>query len=169
MAQRTKTAFESLYGTSGSLFPTNTTGDISAADIRAFGDDQADSFLFLDTAYDTIQFIIDGGGSAITTGVKGDIEIPFSCTVLGWSIVADASGSIVVDIWKDTYANFPPTVADTITGTEKPTLSAATKNQDLTLTSFTTALTRGDWLRYNVDSAATVTRVTVSLRVQRTS
>lgn len=168
MAARTKTAYEALYGTSGTLFPDNTTGEISEADVRAFGDDTADSMLFLDTAYDTIQFIIDGGGVAITTGEKGDIEIPFACTIEGWTVLADQSGSIVVDIWKDTYANYPPTVADTITGTEKPTLSGAIKNQDLTLSSWTTSCERGSTLRYNVDSVATVTRVTVILRVKKT-
>jgi hypothetical protein len=44
MAVRTTTQFKSLYGTSGSLFPDNTTGAISEADIRAFGEDIADSF-----------------------------------------------------------------------------------------------------------------------------
>lgn len=169
MAQLSKASFETTYQNSSGTFADNTTRLISEGDLRQFADDIADSALFLDDAYDTIQFIIDGGGSAITTGVKGDIMIPFNCTVLGWDIVADTSGSIVVDVWKDTYANFPPTVADTITGTEKPTLSSATKNQDTALSSWTTTLTRNDWLRFNVDSAATVTRVTVAIRVKRTA
>ena len=115
-----------------------------------------------------IIFIIDGGGAAITTGVKGDIEIPFACTVNSWTILADQSGSIVVDVWKDTYANFPPTVADTIAGSEKPTLTAAAKNQDASLSTWTTSITAGDILRFNVDSAATVTRVTIAIKVTRT-
>lgn len=117
---------------------------------------------------DTIQFIIDGGGIAITTGIKGDIQVPFICTVSGWTILGDQSGSIVVDIWKDTYANYPPDVSDTIAGSEKPTLSAATKNQDLSLTTWSTlSLAAGDILRFNVDSVSTVTRVTISLHVTR--
>ncbi|HLF05237.1 MAG TPA: hypothetical protein VI855_08485, partial [Dehalococcoidia bacterium] len=90
-----------------------------------------------------INFIIDGGGSAITTGQKGHVEIPFPMTITGWTILADQSGSIVVDVWKDTYANFPPTVADTIAGTEKPTLASVQKNQDLALGTWTTALAAG--------------------------
>jgi hypothetical protein len=43
MATRTKPQFEALYGTSGTEFADNTTGDISAGDIRAFGQDIADS------------------------------------------------------------------------------------------------------------------------------
>lgn len=46
MAQRTRAQYKALYGTSGTLFPDNTTGEISEADIRAFGEDGADSVLF---------------------------------------------------------------------------------------------------------------------------
>ena len=115
-----------------------------------------------------INFIIDGGGSAITTGEKGHLEIPFAMTITGWTILADQSGSIVVDVWKDTYANFPPTVADTIAGTELPTLASVQKNQDLTLTTWTTAVAAGDILAFNVDSITTVQRVTISLRGRKT-
>lgn len=45
MAQLGKTAFETLYGTSGTTFPDNTIGSIGADDVRAFGNDLADSFL----------------------------------------------------------------------------------------------------------------------------
>lgn len=115
----------------------------------------------------TITFIIDGGGSAITTNQKGHLEIPFACTITGWTLLADQSGSIVIDVWKDTYANFPPTVADTIAGSEKPTLAAAQKNQDLDLTTWTAAVAAGDILAFNVDSVATVTRVTLSIRATK--
>lgn len=112
----------------------------------------------------SIQFVIDGGGSAITTGLKGFMEVPFAMTITGWTILGDQSGSIVVDVWKDTYANYPPTVGDTIAGTEKPTLSTAIANQDLSLSTWTTAVSAGDILGFNVDSATTVTRVVVSIR-----
>jgi len=115
-----------------------------------------------------VTFVIDGGGSAISTGIKGDIEIPFACTIERVELLADQSGSIVIDIWKDTYANFPPLVADTITASAKPTLSAATKSEDATLTGWTTSVAAGDILRFNVDSASTVTRVTLTLRLKRT-
>lgn len=113
----------------------------------------------------SISLTLDGGGSVITTGVKADVRIPYSGTITGWEIVADTSGSIVIDVWKDTYANFPPTVADTIAGTEKPTLSAATKNQDTSLSTWTTTVTAGDYLRFNVDSVSTVTRVHLSIMI----
>ena len=116
----------------------------------------------------TITFIIDGGGSAITTGVKGFLEIPFACTITQATTLADQTGSIVIDIWKDTYANYPPTVADTITAAAKPTISTSNKAQDSTLTGWTTSITAGDILGFNVDSITTVTRVTISLKVTKT-
>lgn len=114
------------------------------------------------------ELTIDGGGAALTTGVKFDLEVPFGCTLVSYTLVADVSGSVVLDIWRGTYANFPPTVADSITATAKPTLSAATKAQDITLTGWTTTLSEGDLLRFNVDSVATITRLMLSLRYTRT-
>ena len=115
-----------------------------------------------------ISFVIDGGGSAITTGIKGDLEIPFGCTINRVTALADQSGSIVVDIWKDTYANYPPTDADSITASAPVTITTATKSQDSTLTSWTTSITAGDTLRFNVDSITTCTRVLISLKVTKT-
>ena len=116
----------------------------------------------------SLTFIIDGGGLAITTGQKGHLEIPFACTIKQVTMLADQSGSIVMDIWKDTYANFPPTDADSITASAPPTISSAQKSQDSTLTGWTKSISSGDTLAFNVDSCATITRVTISLKVEKT-
>ena len=115
-----------------------------------------------------ITFIMDGGGSEIATGIHGDIPIPFNCTIQEVTLLADQSGSIVIDIWKDTYANYPPVVGDSITAAAKPTITTAVKSQDGTLTGWTTTIVAGDTLRYNVDSIATIKRVTISLKITRT-
>lgn len=115
-----------------------------------------------------IEYAFDGGGAVLTTGIKGDIRIPFACTINSVTLLADQAGSIVVDIWKDTFANYPPTVADTITAAAKPTLTAAAKSEDTTLTGWTTAVAAGDTLRFNIDSITTCTRVTLILKVTRT-
>lgn len=114
-----------------------------------------------------VAFIIDGGGSAITTGIKGDLSLDFAATINQVTLLADQSGSIVIDIWKDTYANYPPTVADTITASAKPTITTATKSKDSTLTGWTTSVASGDTLRFNVDSITTCTRVVVVLKMTR--
>lgn len=116
----------------------------------------------------TITFIIDGGGAAITTGIKGDLEIPFACTINRVTMLADQSGSIVVDIWKQAYADFPPENANSITASAPPTITTDTDSQDSTLTDWTTAITAGDCLRFNVDSVTDIERVTISLKVTKT-
>jgi hypothetical protein len=90
--------------------------------------------------------------------------VPAAVTIASARLFADKTGSIKVDIWKDTYANFPPTNTDTITGANEPTIASGVKDQDVTLTSWTTTLSAGDVLRYNVDSCVTITRCLVSLR-----
>ena len=116
----------------------------------------------------SITFVIDGGGGVITTGQKGHLEIPFSGTIQRVTLAADQSGSIVVDIWKDTYANFPPTVADSICGSSKPTISSAQKSQDSTLSGWTKTTNAGDVLAFNVDSCSSITRVVISLKAVKT-
>jgi hypothetical protein len=116
-----------------------------------------------------VTVVIDGAGVAITTGVKGYLSIPVSGTLLKWRLLSiDATGpatagSIVIDIWKDTYTNYPPTLADTITAAAKPTLSAVNKNEDSTLTGWTRTFMAGDIFGFNVDSATTVTKVALVL------
>lgn len=115
-----------------------------------------------------IIWTIDGGGAAITTGQKGYIEIPFACTITAARSFADQSGSIVVDVWADAYANYPPTDADSITASAPITISATTKSQDTTLTGWDTAIAAGDILGFNVDSVSTITRLTIVLTVVKT-
>jgi len=116
----------------------------------------------------TINLILDGGGAVISTGIKGDLELPFNGVITQATLLADQSGSIVVNLWKQTYASYPPTVTQKITASAPPTITTALKSQDATLTGWTTAFSAGDILRVNVDSATTITRVTLSLTVHRT-
>lgn len=118
----------------------------------------------------TITWVIDGGGVAIATGAYDVVTVPFTCTIKKWRILSSdasiTSGSIVIDLWKDTYANFPPTVADTITAAAKPTVSAAIKAEDSTLTGWTIAITAGEIIRANVDSASGFTKVRLEVEVE---
>lgn len=112
-----------------------------------------------------IQFTIDGGGSTPGTGAKGQISIPSACTLTGWVITADQSGSAVVDVLRSTYAGFPGSLAS-IAGSAKPTLSSAQKNENLTLTGWgSTAISAGDIIQFNLNSVTTVTRINITINV----
>jgi len=76
MATLDKAAFEAKYGSSGTIFPDNTTGDISEGDMRDFGQDIADS-LYNRSVSGSLTFVIveigdwniyvTGGGSGSAT------------------------------------------------------------------------------------------------------
>jgi hypothetical protein len=122
--------------------------------------------------YRTINFLIDGGSSVITAGVKGFVVVDFDCQILQWTIQSDLQGSIVVDVWKKAYAaNTVPTVLNTIAGSAKPTLANSLANQNTSLSGNWSTLTisAGDVLAFNVEATpATVTKVTVALKVRMT-
>lgn len=111
-----------------------------------------------------IELVIDGGGSAITVSNKGWLYIPWNATITAWRVLADQVGSIVIDILRASSAF--PTVSIVGAG-NKPTLTAAQFNQTAPAGWTSTALLRDDWIAFNVTSAATVTKVTVALEVQR--
>jgi hypothetical protein len=116
------------------------------------------------------QVVIGDGISPITTGVKGDFEVPYNCEVVGWTIIESTGnpGTLVVDIWRDSYSSFPPTVSDSICGTEKPTTPGITRGKDDTLMTWYTRLYKGDILRYNVESTTGQPRqITVCLKCKR--
>ena len=119
-----------------------------------------------------IQFVIDGGGSAITTGEKGHVEVPFNCELETVSLFGDRSGIMFLSLWKDTYANFPPTSGDTITTSGVPIISgSAGKNQytGAALSGWIKTFTKGDVLTFGVYSNSSGNqRMTVSLTVGKT-
>lgn len=113
-----------------------------------------------------IPVVFDGLGSPLVTGIWGDVPVHFDGVILEWRLIAQQVGDLQVDIWKTDYAGFPPTVADAITGTDKPLLSAAQKNDDTLLTGWTTSIVVGDVLRFNIDSASVITKATLTLTIQ---
>jgi hypothetical protein len=106
-----------------------------------------------------------GSGTVIPTGTQVPVRIPWDATIVRVSALSLVSGSIVVDVWKDTLANYPPTNADSITASAPITISSDDNSEDATLTGWTTSLSRGDTLIFNVDSATTITQATIELEV----
>lgn len=105
----------------------------------------------------SITFNINGNGSAIGTGtvVGSDLYVPYACTITAATLVADASGSIVVDVWAQAFGSGVPTVSQSIVASDAPTLSSAQSSTDTTLTGWTTAVAEATWFRLHVNSATT--------------
>ncbi len=114
-----------------------------------------------------LEWTIDGGGVPIAAGYSGIVEVPFDCYITRATMLADVAGSIVIDVRKTSYANFPPDPADSIVASAPPTLAAQQASQDATLTGWTVLLRKGDLLAFYVVGLTTVTKVTLSMLLVR--
>lgn len=119
----------------------------------------------------TAMFVLDAGASDIALGVAGVIgPIDFRATVEAGSLLADASGDIVVDLWKGTLAEYIAgtiTNGDSITASAPLTISGALGSEDTVLTGWITDLPAGTVLVVNVDSCTGIHRVTGRLKIRR--
>ena len=107
-----------------------------------------------------------GGQAFLQMNWAGTIS---SVMVAGYDSDGKAvSGSVVVDVWKDVDANYPPTVADTITASAKPTISSGYKATDSTLTGWTKTFSAGDWFVFNIDSFTTIVKARIQIKYTRT-
>ncbi len=107
-------------------------------------------------------------GTPIVTGTSG-VGTPatanFSCTINKAQAIADASGSITVDVWK--AAGAIPGSGNKISSTHPVTLSSAQLNQNSALTSWTTSVSAGDVFWANVATVdGSLTSATVQLWCQ---
>ena len=121
------------------------------------------------TIQTAIEFVIDGGGSTIATGIKGDFRLPYTFTPTEWAIFADQNGAIQIDVWKDNYTNFPPVDADSVTASAPLAIPATTNKWASTaLTGWNTTWAEDDIIRINVDSVTNIQRCTVVIYGNRT-
>lgn len=104
---------------------------------------------------------IDGGGSAIDDTVTDPVfcaRIQQDSVITAWYLSCDQTGSIVLDVWKNTWNDTPLTNSDSIASTEKPTLSSDVSASDTSLTAMTTDWNSGDEVCIEIESASTVTK-----------
>jgi hypothetical protein len=121
------------------------------------------------TNIDTLSFTVDTGGAAtISSGLKSFVYLPYSGTILSWTILSNNSGSTEIDIYKTDYANYPPTSGDTIINSGYPNLNNNIKNQSSNLSGWnSTTFNEDEILGFYVVSAQTLTRVQLILKIQK--
>jgi len=116
----------------------------------------------------TLGITIDGGGEVITSGNKGYIRIPYTCTITAWTLLGNVSGNIKIDVWKDSFTNYPPTNTDSICNGHEPELSSATKAEDNDLSDWgSVSVTAGDVISFYVDSCSVIERAVLQLEVTK--
>jgi hypothetical protein len=115
----------------------------------------------------SIQYVFDGGDDQVDAGMTGNVVIPFACSIVSWTLVAEPLGDIVIDVWRSSYAGFPASVSDSITGGEKPSIVSGQKASSSSLGAWDVEIQDGDILTFHVDFASGVLRASVSLKVIR--
>jgi hypothetical protein len=106
------------------------------------------------------------GGAELTVGTKIYFEVLYDCEIVQWTLLADLSGDVQLDIGVGDYASYP--VVSSIVGGSPPAITGDDKNQDSTLSGWTTALTKGQILALEIVSIATITNLTLSVQARRT-
>jgi len=117
------------------------------------------------TTYKDITMVLDGGGSPITTGWKGTLEVPFACTLQGWTLLSiDLSGSIALDVQATSYSLFP--TSGSIVNGHYPVISSAYKSQDFNIAAegWSTSVAQNTLISFYVLSATTLQHATMALR-----
>jgi hypothetical protein len=118
---------------------------------------------------------IDGGGTVPTTGLKGLVQIPYACTITGWSIIADQSGAASVDIWA-LAGSAPPTTpsipvsANKISASAPVALSSAQSAAGGTtaISTWTKPISQWMTVAFNLSSITTCNRIAIELQVIKT-
>ena len=118
----------------------------------------------------TVTVIFDGGDSDIlVNSISYSGPIDYAGTITGWRIANTSNvpvdSSIEIEVWKDTSANYPPTVTDKISGTENPKLVTEKINSDTSLSSWTTDVSIEDCFAVKVLSNTNTKKVELNLTI----
>ena len=107
--------------------------------------------------------IIDGGGSAITTGVKGGFKCPITGHITAAEIESldGTSGAIDIAVWIEPYADGVPANAD-----EVDIFSIAASGTQSQETGLTIDVTAGDWISVNVDACTSIKLAALALTIE---
>ena len=117
-----------------------------------------------------ISYILNGGGSAISTGNAGWFQVPVASTLKQIVLIGDQTGSITLDFWKDVYANMLPVAADSICGAGSQASISSDVKAILTgaaLAGWTTSWSAGDIIAVHVSSCATTELSSILMKLER--
>jgi len=114
---------------------------------------------------------LDGGGLVLATGLAGYSTIVNGGTIQSCIMLADQTGSAVVDIWRCTYGQFDagsthPVAGDKITSSAPPTILSAVKSTNA-LTGWSLTVTNGDVIAWSVTACTNITKLDISVTTTR--
>jgi len=113
--------------------------------------------------------ILDGGGSTISTGTKGHVEMPFDFKLYSWALRSLETGSILLELRKSSYAGYPPGGSGVMhIGATGPFIGNDWKNQETGLSGWASPTgAAGDSIQVAVSSVSAITQVSLALRYNK--
>ena len=112
----------------------------------------------------TVNYVIDSGSLPMQVGDKGKLTIDVTGVIENIRVLADQTGDIVLDIGKASFADYPN--FNSITAAQRVQLSNSNKYFDDVLNNWTTTITAGDILRFDVISVNQIRRLLISLKLK---
>tara|TARA_B100000579_G_scaffold216797_1_gene177271 strand:- start:55 stop:729 length:675 start_codon:yes stop_codon:yes gene_type:complete len=112
----------------------------------------------------TVNYVIDSGSLPMQVGDKGKLTIDVGGVIENVRVLSDQTGDIVFDISKTTFANYP--AFNSITGAQRVQLINKDKYFDDVLNNWTTTITAGDILQFDVISVNNIRRLLISLKLK---
>jgi hypothetical protein len=155
---------------------TRTTGDLITASI--WNTDLVENIKVMDVV--GFDYVIDGGGAAITTGIKYRLRIPFPMSVSDVSVTGDQAGSADFDIlYKATWDSDVVTTSDSILASATSDGGTTDKMLQIVANSISsdtypsanwsnTTLAQGGAFGVRVHANATITAATIHVRGAKT-
>lgn len=113
----------------------------------------------------TIGASFDGGSAVLSVSKTADLWVPFQTTLREVVMLSKETGSVQVGIWATGYSSYPPTSANSITGTATPAISSTNKYKDTTLSTWTTTFASDTCFRFNINSVSSIVQVVVTLKI----
>ena len=112
----------------------------------------------------TVNYVIDSGSLPMQVGDKGKLTIDVTGVIENIRVLADQTGDIVLDIGKASFADYPN--FNSITAAQRVQLSNSNKYFDDVLNNWSTTITAGDILRFDVISVNNIRRLLISLKLK---
>ncbi len=116
----------------------------------------------------TLGVSFDGGSSVLTVDKTADLWVPFGFVINEVVLLSKETGSVEVGVWATSYANYPATVGNSITGSSTPAIASSNKYKDTTLSTWTTTFATDMTVRFNINSVSTIKQVVLTAKITKT-
>ncbi len=117
-----------------------------------------------------ITFTFDGATAVVPTNLTRYVTVPYNCTITGFYMLADTTGTTVIDVMRCTFTQFDagsthPVIADHITASLPPTITS-NKTNVTSVGTWSASLTNGNVLAFRTITNTAATTISLSLIVE---